>query len=120
MALKQLVARVDQAEASMQAQHRRVSADTRQFTGAWRMLWSPGRIVLAGLASGLLIGRSDGGGAANASSVLKIVSALSGMLATAKARDAADEAAGAADSAEDAADAVQPDTAHAAASAAPQ
>ncbi len=85
------------------------------FKTTWRESWTPLRIVVAGLISGFVVGRSDpmraigklgafGGGGAK---VLQMVTALSGLFASVQASTAADEAEHAADKADQAADAAQ-------------
>jgi len=88
------------------------SANWHQLVATWRAAWTPGRIVIAGLASGFLVGRAEplrrvarGGG------VLQMLSALSGLMASGSAQAAAGEAAHAADSAQQQAAAVSPEAA---------
>lgn len=100
MSFDKLVAKVKQAEDALEAQERQMSADFRQFKASWRATWTPGRIVIAGLASGFLVGRAEpfkhvaGGG------VLQLISALSGLFASGQAQDAATNADQAAQAAE--------------------
>ncbi|MDQ2702188.1 MAG: hypothetical protein M3Y70_05115 [Pseudomonadota bacterium] len=107
MSFDALIQKVKQAETALEAQERQVAADWRQLRGSWRELWTPGRIVLAGLASGFLTGharafRFSGGGGA-----LQLLSALSGLFAAEGAQAAANEAEDvAADVAEEAASPV--------------
>src|SRR5690606_16100540 len=94
----------------LEAQERAAAADWRQLRASWRELWTPGRIVVAGLASGFLSGqarafRFTGGGGA-----LQLLTALSGLFAAEGAQAAADEASDAADDAAQA-DVAQADTA---------
>ena len=97
MGFEALIEKVEQAEAALEAQERRAAADWRQLRLSWRELWTPGRIVLAGLASGFLSGqarafRFTGGGGA-----LQLLTALSGLFAAEGAQAAANEASDAAD-----------------------
>ena len=99
MGFEALIEKVQQAEAALEAQERSTAADWRQFTDAWRALWTPGRIVLAGLASGLAMGSAEplrkvGGGGA-----LQLASALAGLFAGGSAQAAAGEAEAAAEAA---------------------
>ena len=92
MGFEALIDKVQQAESALEAQERRTAADWRQFTDSWRTLWTPGRIVLAGLVSGLAVGSAEplrrvGGGGA-----LQMVSALAGLFAGGSAQAAANEA----------------------------
>src|SRR5690606_39981459 len=76
MGFEALIEKVQQAEAALEAQERSTAADWRQFSNAWRSLWTPGRSVLAGLASGLAVGSAEplrkvgGGGALQLASAL--------------------------------------------------
>ena len=99
MGFEALIEKVKQAESALEAQERRTSADWRQFTESWRSLWTPGRIVVAGLVSGIAMGSAEplrrlGGGGA-----LQVVSALAGIFAGGSAQVAANEAGEAADAA---------------------
>jgi hypothetical protein len=99
MGFEALIEKVKQAESALEAQERRTSADWRQFTESWRSLWTPGRIVVAGLVSGIAMGSAEplrrlGGGGA-----LQMVSALAGIFAGGSAQAAANEAGEAADAA---------------------
>lgn len=89
---KQLIEKVQQAEAALEAQERRVAADWRQLRSSWTSGWTPGRIVLAGLVSGFVIGRVEPLRAgAKGSTIMQMINAVSGLLATAKAKEAASE-----------------------------
>jgi hypothetical protein len=88
-----LVAKVARAEDALEAHERRIGADLRQLGQSWKSAWTPGRIVVAGLASGFLIGRAEplravarGGGA------VRMVSLLTSVFASTRAAVAADEA----------------------------
>ena len=63
MSFDKLIAKVTQAENAMEANERRVGADVRQLRDSWKAMWTPGRIVLAGLVSGYLAGRAEPCGA---------------------------------------------------------
>lgn len=104
MGFEALIEKVQQAESALEAKERQTAADWRQFSDSWRALWTPGRIVLAGLASGLAVGSAEplrkvGGGGA-----LQLATALAGLFAGGSAQAAASEA-------EEAADAAAPDEA---------
>lgn len=89
---KQLIEKVMQAEAALEAQERRVAADWRQLKSSWRAGWTPGRIVIAGLVSGFVVGRVEPLKAgAKGSTIMQMITAVSGLLATAKAQEAATE-----------------------------
>ena len=90
---KQLIEKVTQAEAALEAQERRVAADWRQLKASWTAGWTPGRILIAGLVSGFVIGRVEPLKAgAKGSTIMQMISAASGLLASVRAGDAATEA----------------------------
>lgn len=93
MGFRQLVTQVQQAEAALEAQERRVSADWRQLKASWRDTWTPGRIVVAGLIGGFLAGRAQPlRAAARGRHLMQLVTMLSGLFAGGRAHEAADEA----------------------------
>lgn len=102
MGFDALIEKVRQAETALEAQERRVGADWRQLRGSWRALWTPGRIVLAGLATGFMVGRAEPFKRAAGGGVLQLLTALSGMFAGGSAQAAANQAGEAADAAQDA------------------
>lgn len=111
MSFDKLIAKVAQAEQALEAQERLVAADWRQLKSSWTEMWTPGRIIIAGLVGGFLIGRAEplkkiGGGG-----TLQLISALAGLFAGGSAQAAAGEAEHAAASAEDIAAEVAPDSA---------
>ena len=109
MSFDKLIQKVSQAEAALEAQERRVAADVRQLKSSWRAAWTPGRIVIAGLVTGFVTGRAEPlRSAARSGSVVRIVSLLSGLFATATAQVAAGDAEEAAAVAEIAAGAAAP------------
>lgn len=109
MSFNKLIAKVTQAENAMEAHERRVGADLRQLKGSWKSMWTPGRIVLAGLVSGFLAGRAEPfRTAARSGSVVRIVSMLGTVFASTSAQQAASEAEHAADATEGVAEAVAP------------
>lgn len=90
---QQLIEKVAQAEAALEAQERRVAADWRQLKASWRTGWTPGRIVIAGLVSGFVIGRVEPIKAgAKGGTIMQMITALSGLLASVQAQAAATEA----------------------------
>ncbi len=95
-----LIEKVRQAEVALEAKERQTAADVRQLRASWRALWTPGRIVLAGLASGFLVGRAEPFKKAAGGGTLQLISALSSLFAGGSAQAAADEAADAAHAAE--------------------
>ena len=105
MSFEKLLKKVEQAEDALEAQERRTAADWRQLKRSWKASWTPGRIVLAGLASGFLVGRAEAGKAmASGRGILRMLASLSALLASGQAQAAADEAEAAAETAEDTAE----------------
>ena len=101
MSFDALIAKVEQAEQALEARERRASTQWQQVKTTWRESWTPGRIVIAGLASGLLVGRAQPLKLAGSGGLLNLVTALSGMLASGSAQVAAENAEQAADAAGD-------------------
>lgn len=100
MSFDALIQKVRQAETALEAQERRAGADWRQLRATWQSLWTPGRIVLAGLAAGFIVGRAEPFKRAAGGGVLQLVTALSGLFAGGSAQAAAGEAGEAADAAQ--------------------
>jgi len=100
MSFDKLIAKVQQAEDALEARERTVSADLRQLKVSWRAAWTPGRIVIAGLAAGFLVGRAEPFKRAAGGGVLQLITALSGLFASSQAQDAAEGADEAAQAAE--------------------
>lgn len=95
MSFARLLARVRQAEHALEAQERRVAAEARQFRASWKAAWTPGRIVIAGLASGFLVGRAEPLQlAARSGQWMQLVTLLSGLATRdgAQATDTASDA----------------------------
>ena len=89
---RQLIQKVEQAEAALEARERQVAADWRQLRASWKAGWTPGRIVIAGLVSGFVIGRVEPTKAvAKGSTIMPMISALSGRFASATAQQAASQ-----------------------------
>ena len=104
--------KVHQAEAALEAKERQAAADWRQLKASWIAGWTPGRIVVAGLVSGFVVGKLEpakkiakGGG------VLQLLTTLSSLFAGTGAHAAAGKAEVAAETAEETAAAVAPETA---------
>ena len=102
MSFEQLIAKVEQAERALEARERRVSAQYRQLKSDWREAWTPGRIVVAGVVSGFLVGRARPLRIADGGNVLQMVSALAGLFAGGQAQVAAAQAEQAAETTPDA------------------
>ena len=111
MGFEQLIDKVTQAEHALEAKERTAVADWRQHKASWRELWTPGRIVAAGLASGFLVGRARPLRAASGGGVLQMITAISGLFASGSAQAAAGKAEDAAVSGQQAAAAVSEDAA---------
>jgi hypothetical protein len=104
MGFEALIEKVRQAESALEAKERQTAADWRQFSDSWRSMWTPGRIVLAGLASGLAVGSAEPLGKVGGGGALQLATALAGLFAGGSAQAAANEA-------EEAAAAAAPDEA---------
>jgi hypothetical protein len=112
MGFKQLLTKVQQAEAALETRERRVGAKWQQLKDAWKEAWTPGRVIIAGLVSGFVVGRAEPlRAAARSGQVMQLVTMLSGLFAGGSAQVAAAEAEHAADTAEGVADAVAPQAA---------
>lgn len=101
MSFDALITKVEQAEQALEARERTASTQWQQVKTTWRESWTPGRIVIAGLASGFLVGRAQPMKLAGSGGLLNLVTALSGMLASGSAQVAAENAEQAADAAGD-------------------
>lgn len=101
MSFHALIAKVEQAEQALDARERTASTQWQQVKTTWRESWTPARIVIAGLASGFLVGRAQPLKLAGSGGLLNLVTALSGMLASGSAQVAAENAEQAADAAGD-------------------
>ena len=92
MSFHALIAKVEQAEQALEDRERSASAQWQQVKATWRESLTPGRIVIAGLASGFLIGRAQPLKLAGSGGLLNLVAALSGLLASGSAQVAAESA----------------------------
>lgn len=103
MSFDKLLNKVEQAESTLEAQERRMSADWRQLKRSWKASWTPGRIVVAGLLAGYLVGRTEPlQKATNAGvSVVRLLASVLALKASDQAQAAAQDAEGAAHDAED-------------------
>ncbi|TKR29482.1 hypothetical protein FCE95_15165 [Luteimonas gilva] len=115
MKFEALKRRVAKREQVLEGRLLKTREHWQDFSTTWRESWTPLRIVMAGLISGFVVGRSDpmralgklgafGGGGAK---VLQTITALSGLFASVQASTAADEAEHAADKADQTAEAAQ-------------
>jgi hypothetical protein len=109
MGFKQLLTKVHQAEAALEARERRVGAEWQRLKATWKEAWTPGRVIIAGLVSGFVVGRAEPlRAAARSGQIMQLVTMVSGLFAGGSAQVAATEAEHAADTAEGVADAVAP------------
>lgn len=99
MSFEALIQKVKQAEVALETSERRTAARWKELKIVWKEGWTPGRIVIAGLVSGFLVGRGKPLRLASGGGVLNLVTALSGLMASGSAQAAADEAGHAADAA---------------------
>lgn len=92
MGFGKLIDKVHQAECALEARERGVGMDWRQLKSSWRAAWTPGRIVVAGLVSGFLVGRSRPLQLAGNGAMVQLITALSGVVASGTASVAAQDA----------------------------
>ncbi|PNS09125.1 hypothetical protein [Solilutibacter silvestris] len=74
------IERVKRAEQALETNTRAITREWLRLRQTWGDAWTPGRIVIAGLAGGFLIGRSEPSNT-TASGFINLVSALSGLFA---------------------------------------
>ena len=103
MSFNALITKVTQAEQALESRERLTMARWDQLKTTWRDSWTPGRIVIAGLASGYLVGRARPLRLAGSGGLLNLMTALSGIFASSGAQVAAEQAEQAADAAHGAA-----------------
>jgi len=112
MRFEQLIKKVEQAENAIEANERKAGADLRQLKASWKAAWTPGRIVLAGFGSGLLMGFAEPGrnlaSGSNAMRFMSMAASLTGLFAGTSAQAAAEEAGAVAESAASATDGAVP------------
>ena len=96
MSFEASINRVKRAERRLDASTRSMTDHWRQLRQTWREAWTPGRIVIAGIASGFVVGRGELPTATGAG-FINLVSAVSGLFAV-------DQAGAVAEVAEDAVD----------------
>lgn len=105
-----LIGKVAQAEEALEASERLAATRWDALKGTWRRSWTPGRIVVAGLASGFMVGRAQPLKLAGSGGVLNLATALAGIFAGTGAQVAAKQAEDAASAAEGAAVAAATDS----------
>ena len=111
MNYEQLKRRVERAERLVEGRSVQTSEHWKALKVSWREGWTPARIVAAGLVSGFVSGRAEPLRALTGARLLQMVTAVSGLFASAQAAFAADQAEQAADSAGEAATAQTAETA---------
>ena len=89
--------RVERAERRVESSMDRAQVHRQEFGQAWRRGWSPGRIVIAGLVSGFLVGRSEPLSRVGGTRWLQMLGTVSTMLASLQAAAASQEAGESAD-----------------------
>lgn len=97
MRFEQLRQRVQRAESRVSSSRDLAQSSRLALFDAWRRGWTPGRIVIAGLLSGLLVGRSQPLSRMDGARWLQLAGTMSSMLAA--LRSAAEDAAAQADAA---------------------
>lgn len=100
MSFEDLQNKVEQAEQALEARERNAAADWRQFIASWRAAWTPGRIVLVGLGSGFVVGKSRSLQASAGTSGMKLLLGISSLLTARSAETSAEVAREAVQSAE--------------------
>lgn len=109
MNFEALKARVERAEALTEGRMLQTQDHYQALRGTWRQAWTPTRILIAGLASGFLVGRTNPERTMEKLRVLggpkwiQLISSASGLVASLQASFAATTAKSAADTADDAA-----------------
>ena len=103
MSFDALIQKVKQAEVALESSERRTASRWKELKIVWKEGWTPIRIVIAGVASGFLVGRAKPLKLAGSGGLLNLATALSGLLASGNAQAAADQAGQAADAADSAA-----------------
>lgn len=77
--------RVRRAEAVVQVRMEETVRQWDTLEAAWRRSWTPGRILIAGLAGGFVAGRLEPGGAFSGARWLQMIGSVSGLVASAQA-----------------------------------
>ncbi|MGO1001131.1 hypothetical protein [Lysobacter sp. CA196] len=102
---ERLQRRVHKREHLLEGRYEQALERKAMLKARWHEAWTPGRIVIAGLVSGFLMGRAEPVKiAAKSSNLMQIITMLSGLFAGSSAQSAADQAGRAAGEAGQAAD----------------
>jgi len=91
--------RVERAERRVEQHLERARNERAAFGQAWKAGWTPGRIVVAGLVSGFLVGRGQPLSRVGGARWLQVLGTVSSMLASLRAAAASEDAGQAADQA---------------------
>ncbi|MGG6462067.1 hypothetical protein [Solilutibacter silvestris] len=105
MSFDESIQRVKRAELALDASTRKVTDHWQQLRQTWRDAWTPGRIVVAGIASGFVVGRGELP-TATGSGFINLVSAVSGLFAVDQAGEVAEVAGDAVDQVQQVAEAA--------------
>jgi hypothetical protein len=93
MGFKQLLTKVQQAEAALEAREQVFVDHWQRLKTTWKEAWTPGRVIIAGLAAGFLVGRAQPLRAvARSGQWMQLVTMLSGLFAGGSAQAAAQQA----------------------------
>jgi len=101
MRFEKLLQHVQRAEQRVDLRATHTQTQWATLKQAWREGWTPGRIVIAGVVSGFLVGRAEPLRALTGARWMQMFTAVSSFLATAQAAAAAEQAEQAADTAQD-------------------
>ena len=101
MRFERLLQHVQRAEQRVELRATHTQTQWTSLKQAWREGWTPGRIVIAGVVSGFLVGRAEPLRALTGERWMQMFSAVSGLLATAQAATAVDQAEAAVDAAQE-------------------
>ena len=103
MNYEQLKRRVERAEKLVEGRSLQTSQHWSALKVSWREGWTPARIVAAGLVTGFVSGRAEPLRALTGARLLQMITAVSGLFASAQAAFAAEQAEQAAENADEAA-----------------
>ena len=101
MRFEKLLQHVQRAEQRVELRATHAHTQWSTLKQAWREGWTPGRILIAGVVSGFLVGRAEPLRTLTGARWMQMFSAVSSLLATAQAAAAAEQAEQAADTAQD-------------------
>ncbi|MBX9400334.1 hypothetical protein K4L06_03360 [Lysobacter sp. BMK333-48F3] len=105
---QRLQRRVAKREQLLQGRYEQAVERKDTLKARWREAWTPGRIVVAGVVAGFVMGRAEPVKlAAKSGNLMQLVTLLSGLFAGSSAQQAADQAGRAAGEAGQAADSAE-------------